>query len=130
MYYWQWGRPVTLLALYSFRFNDHLWSRMFLSNWQTDLVGSFVGLLSLQIFQLFGTARQSNWSVERNVAISNVNYYFSFKSLFLPRVAEFIYIEGDNKRVVSSSIILAANWEPWDETDGRRFRKNLPPSPF
>ena len=28
-----------------------------------------------------------------------------FKSLFLPRVAEFIYIEGDNKRVSSAGII-------------------------
>ena len=28
-----------------------------------------------------------------------------FKSLFLPRVAEFIYIEGDNKRVYSAGII-------------------------
>ena len=29
-----------------------------------------------------------------------------FKSLFLPRVAEFIYIEGDNKRFVSSARII------------------------
>ena len=29
----------------------------------------------------------------------------SFKSLFLPRVAEFIYIEGDNRRVSSAGII-------------------------
>ena len=28
-----------------------------------------------------------------------------FQSLFLPRVAEFIYIEGDNKRVSSAGII-------------------------
>ena len=27
------------------------------------------------------------------------NYYIKFTSIFLPRVAEFIYIEGDNKRV-------------------------------
>ena len=26
-------------------------------------------------------------------------YFFKFKSLFLPRVAEIIYIEGDHKRV-------------------------------
>ena len=36
-------------------------------------------------------------------------YFFSiltiFKSLFLPRVAGFIYIEGDNKRVSSAEII-------------------------
>ena len=29
----------------------------------------------------------------------------TFKSLFLPRVAEFIYIEGDNKRVSSAGMI-------------------------
>ena len=30
---------------------------------------------------------------------------YKFKSLFLPRVGEFIYIEGDNKRVSSAEII-------------------------
>ena len=33
------------------------------------------------------------------------NYWIIFKSLFLPRVAEFIYIEGANKRVSSARII-------------------------
>ena len=34
-----------------------------------------------------------------------IKFYFVFKSLFLPRVAEFIYIEGDNKWVSSVGII-------------------------
>ena len=29
---------------------------------------------------------------------------YTFKSLFLPRVAEFIYMEGDNKGVSSAGI--------------------------
>ena len=43
------------------------------------------------ITQYFGGIIINNFSVEWRKA--------KFKSLFLPRVADFIYIEGDNKRV-------------------------------
>ena len=39
-----------------------------------------------------------------------------FKSLFLPRVAEFIYIEGDNKRVCFLLSLLYALKQGWRET--------------
>ena len=54
-----------------------------------------------------------------NFPIYPFNELGIFKSLFLPRVAEFIYIEGDNKRVVSSNFIyneLGINDENADKT--------------
>ena len=40
---------------------------------------------------------------------NNIGNLIWYKSLFLPRVAEFIYIEGDNKRVVSRLQLIYRN---------------------
>ena len=40
----------------------------------------------------------------------NINFPYGFKSLFLPRVAEFIYIEGDNKRMCSFIVSFNPMW--------------------
>ena len=53
---------------------------------------------TLLCLAILGCHMKINKPKSESDRMMKVKYFKTFKSLFLPRVAEFIYIEGDNKR--------------------------------